>query len=98
MPILTPHIIYHLPPTILTYINIDVGKLVAVGVHEAFEEQVIFDWVYVAEAEAVADEGADSTAAGADRDSIAVGEAAEVPHNQEVAGEALGFDYLQLPV
>ena len=82
----------------LADVDVDIGHGGAVGVHEAFEEEIVFEGIDVAEGEDVADEGADAGTSGPDGDAILFGEVAEVPDDEEVAGEAFGADDLEFVV
>ena len=53
---------------VLAEVDVDIGRLAAVGIEEALEQQVVLQRIDVAELEHVADEGAAGRAAGAGRE------------------------------
>ncbi len=77
-------------------IEVDVGPFVAVFVEEALEEQVHADGVDGGDFERVADDGVGGAAAALDEDVVALAELDDVPHDEEVAGEAELFDEREL--
>ena len=82
----------------LADIGIDIRHGRALGVHEAFEEQVVAEGIDVAEGQDVADEGADAGASGADGMPVVFGVVAKIPDDEEVGGEALGADDLEFVI
>src|SRR6185503_558185 len=69
-------------------VDIDVRHRDATGVEKALKQQVVLEWIYVSDLEAVGDERAGRRAATrTDRDRVILGVAYEVPHDEEVAGE-----------
>jgi hypothetical protein len=92
------NVIDHFRAMHLANVDIDIRHLVARRVHEPFEQQVVFDGVHVAQPQAVANQRADTATPGSQRDVAAPGIAAEVPDDQEVAGESLGLDHFELAV
>ena len=68
----------------------------AVFVEEAFEEQVVLQRAYMADSQRVADQRADAGAAGRAGDAALGRISNEVPHNQEIVGEAQLVDDVEL--
>src|SRR5439155_10351432 len=89
-------VIDHVFAPFLAEIDIDIGRLAAVRIEEALEEQVVFERIDVAELEHVADERAARRAAGAGRNALADRETDEIPDDEKVAGEAHAADDVQL--
>ena len=78
-------------------VDVDVGHGLSARVQEALEEQRVADRVEIGDVQAVGDERPGGRpAARPDRDAVGAGEADEVPHDQEVVGEAHLLDRLQL--
>ncbi len=72
---------------ILAEVDVDIGRLRAVRVEEALEQQIIFERADMAQLQDIAD---DRPARGATRpggDAPADGEADEIPSDEEIAGE-----------
>ncbi len=68
-------------------IDVDIGQRHALGVQEAFEDQVEVDRVDVSDPQAVGDKAAcRRSAPGTDRNPLLARVADEVPHNQEIPG------------
>ncbi len=83
----------------LVEVHVDVGHLLAAGVEEALEEQVVADRVQVHDLEAVGHAAAGRRPpAGSHPDVRLAGEADQVPHDEEVGGEAHVADDTQLVV
>ncbi len=78
-------------------VHVDVGHRPPAGVEEALEQEVVLDRVEFGDAQAVGD-GAPSCrpTTRADPNALFAGMVDEVPHDQEVAGEAHVLDHLQL--
>ena len=90
---------HHVGPVALVEVHVDVRHLLAAGVQEALEEEVVADRVEVDDAQAVGDAAAGGRApARADPDTRLAGEADEVPHDEEVRGEAHVADDTELVV
>ena len=96
--VLVPDVLDHLVAALLAEVDVDVGRLGAIGVEEPLEEQVVLERADVAELEHVADEGAAGRAAGQRGDASLAGVADEVPDDQEVRGEPHPVDDAQLVV
>ena len=78
-------------------VDVDVRHGLSARVQEALEEQRVADRVEIGDVQAVGDERPGGRpAARPDRDAVGAGEADEVPHDQEVVGEAHLLDRLQL--
>ncbi len=89
----------HLGAEALVEVHVDVGHLLSSGVQEALEQQVPANGVQVHDAQAVghAAPGGRPTA-WPDADARLAGVADQVPHDQEVGGEAHLRDHRQLVV
>ena len=97
--VLLDHVAHDLVPARVGEVDVDVGRLDALGVEEALEEQVVADRVGVGDLQAVRDQAAGRRpAARTDGDAALAGVVHEVLDDQEVAGEALLGDHLQLVV
>ncbi|MNS22864.1 hypothetical protein D3C72_546690 [compost metagenome] len=78
-------------------VHVDIGHAHALGVQEALEQQVVGQGVDVGDAEAVGHDRAGGRAtARAHLDAVALGPVDEVPHDEEVAGEAHALHHLEL--
>ncbi len=78
-------------------IDVEVGHAHALRVEEALEEQVVREGIEVGDPHRVRDQGAGAgAAAGADGDVVLLGEADEVPDDEEVAGEVHADDDVEL--
>ena len=87
----------HLAPVALVEVHVDVGHLLATGVEEALEQQVVADGVEVHDAQAVGHAAARGRASPRSHpDARLAGVADEVPHHQEVGGEAHVADDAEL--
>ena len=83
----------HLAPVALVEVHVDVGHLLAAGVEEPLEQQVVADRVDVDDAQAVSDARARrAPPPGPDPDAALLGVPHEVPHDEEVGGEAHVLD------
>jgi hypothetical protein len=96
--VLAAHVLDDLLAVDLAHVDIDIGHLVAGRVHEALEEQAVADRIHVAQAQAITHERADAAAPGPQRNVLRPGIIAEIPHDEEVAREALRLDHGQLAV
>src|SRR5581483_9718215 len=95
--VLLAHVVDHALPPLDREVDVDVGHRLAARVEESLEEKVVADRVEVRDLEAVGDEAPGRRAAArADADPVPLGEADEVPDDQEVVGEAHLLDRLQL--
>ena len=89
----------HLAPVALVEVHVDVGHLDPARVEEPFEQEVVADGVEVDDLEAVGHTAAGRrTATRAHPDPTGAGEADQVPHHEEVGGEAHVGDDSQLIV
>ena len=89
----------HLAPVALVEVHVDVGHLLATGVEEPLEEEVVADRVEVDDPEAVGDAAPGRrSATRADPDPALAGEADEVPDHEEVRREAHVRDDAELVV
>jgi hypothetical protein len=79
-------------------VEVDVGPLAAVFVEEALEEELHADGVDGRDFEGVADGGVGGRAATLDEDVVLFAVADDVPHDEEVAGEAEARDEGELVV
>ena len=78
-------------------VHVDVGHRNSARVEEAFEQQVVLDWVEVGDPKAVGHGGASGRAAArADANARLLGVADEVPGDQEVRGEPHVVDDFEL--
>ena len=96
--VLVPDVVDDLVPALLAEVDVDVGRLGAVGVEEPFEQQVVLERADAAQLEQVAHQGAAGRAAGQRGDAPLAGVADEVPDDQEVRGEPHPVDDAQLVV
>ena len=85
--VLLPDVLDHLVAALLAQVDVDVGRLGAIGVEEPLEEQVVLERADVAELEQVADERAAGRSAGRGGNAPLARVADEVPDDQEVGGE-----------
>ena len=92
------HILDDLAAALLAEIDVDIGRLLAVDVEEALEEQIVFERADVGEIERVGDQRPDARASRRRRDAEIARLADEIPDDEEVAGEAEGVDDAQLAV
>ena len=96
-PVLLGHVVDHALAAVHREVDVDVGHRLAARVQEALEQQVVADRVDVGDAQRVGHERAGGRAAArADADAVGLGEADEVPDDQEVVGEAHLADRLEL--
>jgi hypothetical protein len=87
----------HLAPGALVEVHVDVGHLLAPGVEEALEQEVVLDGVEVDDAQAVGHAAPGRRPPpGAGADARFPGVADEVPHHQEVGRKAHADDDAQL--
>ena len=87
----------HLAAVAGVEVHVDVGHLLAARVQEALEQQVVADGVDVGDAQAVRDARARrAPPPGTHADPTRAGVTEEVPHDQEVGGEAHRLDDAQL--
>ena len=84
-----------LPPVVLD-VDVDVGRAVALGGQEPLEEQLQAHRVGVGDAQGVADGAVGGRPPSLAVDVVAPAELDDVPHDEEVAGEAEGVDHGQL--
>ena len=99
VPVPLRRVAHDVGPVALVEVHVDVGHLLAAGVQEALEEQVVPDGVEVHDAQAVGDAApGGGPTAGADPDARLAGEADQVPHDQEVGRESHVPDDAQLVV
>ena len=96
--VLLPYVVDDLLPAGLAHVDVNIGHLVSRRVHEPLEQQVVPQRVYVAQAQAIADNRADAATPGPHGNVVLAGVIAEVPDDQEVARKALGLDHLELAV
>ena len=83
----------HLFAAAMAEVDVEVGHRNSLRVEEALEEEPVLQGVDVRDLEAVGDERPRARAApGTHRDAILLGVVDEVPHDEEVAGEAHGGD------
>ena len=86
-----------LAPAVHAEVDVYIGHGDALGIEEAFEEQLVLERVDVGYLHHVGDERARRrSTAWPDGDSLLLGVADEVPHDQEVAGEVHLLDDAQL--
>ena len=97
-PVLVVHVLDDLFATAALDVDVDVGRPVAFGRQEPFEQQAERDRVGVGDAERVANRGVRGRAATLAEDVGASTELHEVPHHEEVAGEAELFDERELVI
>ena len=82
------HVIDDFSAPALAEIDVDVGHLIAAFVHEALEDQAVFERVEIGDAERVTgDRTGGAAAAGADGDAARAGFADDVPDDQQVFDE-----------
>ena len=79
-------------------VDVDVRRAVALGRQEALEQQTERHGIRLGDAEGVADRAVGRAASPLAEDVGAVAELDEVPHDEEVAGEAEALDHLELVV
>jgi hypothetical protein len=88
-PVLLGGVADHVAAPALVEVQVDVGHLVAARVEEPLEHQPVGDRVEVGDAQAVGDaRPGGAPPPRADPDAVLAGVAAQVGHDQEVAGEA----------
>ena len=92
------HILDDLAAALLAEVDVDIGRLLAVDVEEALEEEVVFERADMGEIERVGDQRPDARASGRRRDAELARLADEIPDDEEVAGEAEGVDDAELAV
>ena len=85
-------------PAVLADVDVDVGVFAAIGVGEALEEQAVLHRAGVGQAEAVADHGAHARAARRGGNVAPPRFIDEIPNDEEVGGDGLFGEYLQLAV
>ncbi len=95
--VLLGHVGHHALAAVHREVDVDVGHRLAAGVQEALEEQVVAQRVEVGDAQRVGHDRAGRRAASrADGDAVGLGEAHEIPDDQEVVGEPHLADRLEL--
>ena len=90
------HVLQHLLAVTVREVDVDVGRLVAVVAQKSLEEEIELDRVDGGDADAEADGGVGGGAAPLTEHAGAIGEADDVPHDEEEAGEAESFDEREL--
>ena len=98
--VLLGHVAHHTLATAHREIDVNVRhRELPPGVQEALEQQVVTQRVHVGDGQAVGDDRTGrGAAAGADGDTVLLGELDEVPHDQEVGVEAHAVDHPELHV
>ena len=96
--VLLPDVLDDLVAPLLAEVDVDVGRLGAIGVEEPLEQEVVLDRADVAQVQDVADQGAAGRPARRGRDAALASVADEVPDDQEIRGEAHALDDAQLVV
>ena len=87
----------HLAPPAFVEVHVDVGHLLAAGIEEALEQQVVADRVEVDDPQAVGDEASGRRApARPDPDAVGAGVADQVPHDEEIRRETHRADHPEL--
>ncbi len=87
----------HLVAVSVVEVHVDVGHLDATGVQESLEQQVVLDRVEIGDAQAVRHRAAGrAPPAGPHPDASLTRVPDQIPHDQEVGGEAHLRDHLQL--
>ncbi len=87
----------HLAPVPLVEVHVDVGHLPPARVEEPLEDEPVLQRVEVGDAQAVGDDGAGGAPPpGTGPDPLLPGVPHEIPHDQEVGGEAHVLDHPQL--
>ena len=82
---------------LVTEVDVKVGRRLAFGVEEALKEQVVFERVYVGDADSIRYDAAHArTSARADGDAVRARVVDEVPDDEVVVREALGDDDFEL--
>ena len=76
----------HLLAPLVLGIDVNIGRLLALGGDEALEQHVVFGGIDGGDAEHVADGGIGGRAAALAEDSLAVGEFDDLADGQEIAG------------
>ena len=90
---------HHIAPVALVEVHVDVGHLLAARVEEALEEQVVLDRVEVDDAQAVRHAAPRRRASpGSHPYPPIAGELDQIPHHEEVGGEAHVVDDPELEV
>ncbi len=91
------HVVEHILAAVVVEVDVDVGERYAVGVEEAFEQEIVFQRVDLCYSQAVCHYGAGrGPTPRADAHAHGPSLAYEVFHDEEVAGEAHGLHYVQL--
>ena len=86
----------HLLAPLVLEVDVDVGRLLAFGRHEAIEQHVDLGGVHRGDGEAIADDGVGGRAAPLAEDVLGAREVDDVAHGEEVLGVAERVDELQL--
>ena len=97
--ILIADIIDDLASAIDAEIDIDIGRGNAFGIEEPFEEEFVIDGIDIGDPHSVGDHGAGGgTAAWTDGNALGLCPGDEVPNDQEIIDEALGFEESEFAV
>ena len=85
------------PTAVIVEIDIDIGKGYTVGVEEAFEQQIVFNWVYLRDTQTIRDRRSGGrTTAGTHRYAHVASGGDKVLHDEEVSRETHRFHDVQL--
>ena len=96
--VLLADVVDHLVAPLLAEVDVDVGRLGAIGVEKPLEQQVVLDRADIAEVQDVADQSTACRPARRRRNAALASIADEVPDDQEIGGEAHPIDHAQLVV
>ena len=83
-------------PPLPAQIDVDVGKITAMGVEEPFEAQLMADRINLGDAESIGDDGSSSGPAPRTGDAEASGFIDDLPDDEKVRDETHFVDDLQL--
>ena len=96
VPVLAGHVLDHLVPAVVGYVQVDVGRLLAVDVQEALEDETVGERVDERHVERVEDDAGGGGTAHAEHDLPVPAELRDVMHDEEVVREARLLDDVQL--
>ena len=86
----------HVRAAVVGEVDVDVGRVDALGIEEPFEEQVVADGINIGDFQEVGDERASRAATRHARDALAPPVAHKIGHDQEIRDEPGFFDDRQL--
>ena len=90
------HVFDHVGAAVVGKVDVDIGRIDAFGIEEAFEEQAVADRIDVRNLEQISDDGTGGGTARHAGNALAAAIADEIADDEEVADEAGLLDDLQL--